>query len=131
METGDLIVVLQVEDHDVFTRNHDDLFITHTINITEALCGFKLVIQHLDGRSLVLNSPAGDILSPGTIRAIKKEGMPIHKNPYEKGNLYVKFDVKFPENNTLSEDVIKVSSFLHIFISSVHCNRIHKHVTYI
>jgi DnaJ homolog subfamily A member 2 len=84
---------------------------THTINITEALCGFKLVINHLDGRSLVLNSAPGDILSPGTIRAIQKEGMPIHKNPYEKGNLYVKFDVKFPENNTLSEDAIKVRNF--------------------
>lgn len=107
VETGDLIVVLQQEDHEVFTRNHDDIFMTHTINITEALCGFKLVIQHLDGRSLVLNSPAGDILSPGTIRAIQKEGMPIHKNPYEKGNLYVKFDVKFPENNALSEETIK------------------------
>ncbi len=104
-----MIVVLQQEDHELFTRNHDDLFMTHTINITEALCGFKLVIQHLDGRSLVLNSSPGDILSPGTIRAIQKEGMPIHKNPYEKGNLYVKFDVKFPENNALSEDAIKVS----------------------
>jgi DnaJ homolog subfamily A member 2 len=111
VETGDLIVVLQQEDHELFTRNHDDLFMTHTINITEALCGFKLVINHLDGRSLVLNSAPGDILSPGTIRAIQKEGMPIHKNPYEKGNLYVKFDVKFPENNTLSEDAIKVRNF--------------------
>ena len=81
---------------------------SHTINITEALCGFKLVITHLDGRSLVLNNAAGDILAPGSIRAIQKEGMPIHKNPYEKGNLYVKFDVKFPENNAISEEAIKV-----------------------
>ena len=117
VETGDLIVVLQQEDHELFTRNHDDLFMTHTINITEALCGFKLVIHHLDGRSLVLNSEPGDILSPGTIRAIQKEGMPIHKNPYEKGNLYVKFDVKFPENNTLSEEAIKVRTFRFLLYS--------------
>jgi DnaJ homolog subfamily A member 2 len=106
VDTGDLIVVLQQTDHDVFTRNHDDLFMSHTINITEALCGFKIVVKHLDDRTLVLNQPAGEVLSPGTIRAIPSEGMPIYKNPYEKGNLYVKFDVKFPENNTLTEEQI-------------------------
>jgi DnaJ family protein A protein 2 len=107
VETGDLIVVLQCEEHDTFTRNHDDLFMTHTVNITEALCGFKLVIDHLDGRSLILNSPPGDMIAPGTIRAVQKEGMPLHKSPYEKGNLYVKFDVKFPSSNDLSEETIK------------------------
>ena len=35
---------------------------SHKINITEALCGFKLVIKHLDGRALVLTHPAGEIL---------------------------------------------------------------------
>ncbi len=103
---------MQQTDHDVFTRNHDDLFISHTINITESLCGFKLVVKHLDARSLVINQPAGEFLSPGTIRAIPNEGMPIYKNPYEKGNLYIKFDVKFPENNDLTEDQITVISFL-------------------
>lgn len=108
-ETGDLIVVLQQTENELFTRNHDDLFMTHKINITESLCGFKLVIKHLDGRSLVLTHPAGEILAPGSVRAIAKEGMPIYKNPFEKGNLYIKFDVVFPENNSLSEEAIKVS----------------------
>ena len=108
VETGDLIVVLQQSEDDVFTRNHDDLFMSHTLNITEALCGFKLVVSHLDGRSLVVTQPAGEILAPGSIRAVPKEGMPIYKNPYEKGNLYIKFDIKFPENNSLSNEAISV-----------------------
>jgi DnaJ family protein A protein 2 len=115
VDTGDLIVVLQQTDHDVFTRNHDDLFMSHTINITEALCGFKIVVKHLDDRTLILNQPAGEVLSPGTIRAIPSEGMPIYKNPYEKGNLYVKFDVKFPENNTLTEEQISVSCIIILY----------------
>ncbi len=45
----------------------------------------------------------------GTIRGIENEGMPMYRNPYEKGNLYIKFDVKFPENNVLSEEAIKVN----------------------
>jgi DnaJ homolog subfamily A member 2 len=35
--------------------------------------------------------------------------MPIYKNPFEKGNLYIKFDVIFPEKNSLSLDTIKVT----------------------
>lgn len=106
VETGDLIVVLQQEEHDVFTVNHDDLFMTHTVNITEALCGFKLAVKHLDGRQLVLNYPTGEFLSPGSIRGVPNEGMPVYKNPYERGNLYIKFDVKFPEHNSISDDQI-------------------------
>lgn len=25
--------------------------------------------------------------------------MPVYKNPFERGNLYIKFDIEFPENN--------------------------------
>lgn len=106
--------MLQLQEHDVFSRNHDDLFMTHTINITESLCGFKMVVKQLDGRSLVLTQPAGEVLAPGTIRAIPKEGMPIYRNPYEKGNLYIKFDVKFPDSEALTEDSIKVCALFYI-----------------
>lgn len=106
VESGDLIVVLQQTQHEVFSRNHDDLFMSYTMNITEALCGFKTVIKQLDGRDLVLVQPPGEFLAPGSIRAVEKEGMPIYKNPFEKGNLYIKLDVKFPANYSLNDDII-------------------------
>jgi DnaJ family protein A protein 2 len=81
---------------------------SYTLNITEALCGFKTVINHLDGRHLVVTQEPGEFIAPGTIRAVAKEGMPIYKNPFEKGNLYIKLDVKFPENNSLSDETIMV-----------------------
>jgi DnaJ homolog subfamily A member 2 len=108
-ETGDLIVVLQQEPHETFKRSHEDLFMNYKVNITEALCGFKIVIKHLDGRQLVLDSPAGSILAPDSIKGIPKEGMPFHKNPFEKGNLYVKFSVEFPENGALSNEAVQVN----------------------
>lgn len=81
---------------------------TQKINITESLCGLKLIINQLDGRHLVLNNPIGQIIAPGSSRCILKEGMPIYKNPFEKGNLYIKFDVDFPENNFMSIESFKV-----------------------
>jgi len=107
VESGDLVVVLQQTQHEVFTRNHDDLFMSYTLNITECLCGFKTVLKHLDGRDLVLVQKPGEFLAPGSIRAIEKEGMPIYKNPFERGNLYVKIDIKLPENYSLSDETIE------------------------
>ena len=43
----------------------------------------------------------------GTIRGVEGEGMPVYRDPFQKGILYVKFDVKFPENNTFDEETIK------------------------
>lgn len=45
---------------------------------------------------------------PGDLKGIKGEGMPIYKNPFEKGNLYIKFDVTFPSNNFADETKLKV-----------------------
>lgn len=64
-ETGNLIVVLQCKEHDLFTRRSNDLFMEHTIGINEALCGFKMTVKHLDGRLLVLTHPPGEIIAPG------------------------------------------------------------------
>lgn len=35
---------------------------------------------------------------------VKGEGMPQYRNPFEKGDLYIKFDVQFPENNWISAE---------------------------
>lgn len=45
----------------------------------------------------------------GSIRMVKGEGMPQYRNPFEKGDLYVKFDVQFPENNWISPEKLNVS----------------------
>lgn len=37
--------------------------------------------------------------------------MPQYRNPFEKGDLYIKFDVQFPENNWISPEKLSVSNF--------------------
>lgn len=60
-----MIIVLQQKEHDLFIRERNNLFIKHTVGLTEALCGFKFVLKHMDGRSIVIQSQPGDILEPG------------------------------------------------------------------
>lgn len=35
--------------------------------------------------------------------------MPQYRNPFEKGDLYIKFDVQFPESNWISPEKLNVS----------------------
>lgn len=106
-QPGDVVIVLQQKTHDVFQRTGDDLLMKHEITLTEALCGFEFVVKHLDGRDLLIKHTPGEVIKPGDLKGIQGEGMPQYKNPFEKGNLYVKFDVVFPENNFATEEQLK------------------------
>ncbi|XP_049888116.1 dnaJ homolog subfamily A member 2-like [Pectinophora gossypiella] len=106
-QPGDVIIVLQQKQHEVFQRTGDDLLMKHEITLTEALCGFEFVVKHLDSRDLLIRHNPGEVIKPGDLKGIQGEGMPTYKNPFEKGNLYIKFDVVFPENNFASEEQMK------------------------
>ncbi|KAJ2953535.1 hypothetical protein O0L34_g1137 [Tuta absoluta] len=106
-QPGDVIIVLQQKAHELFQRTGDDLLMKHEITLTEALCGFEFVVKHLDGRDLLIRHNPGEVIKPGDLKGIQGEGMPQFKNPFEKGNLYIKFDVVFPENNFATEEQMK------------------------
>ncbi|XP_047109488.1 dnaJ homolog subfamily A member 2-like [Schistocerca piceifrons] len=107
VEPGDVIIVLQQKPHDKFQRTGDDLVITHALSLTEALCGFEMTLKHLDGRDLVIKHPPGQVIKAGDVKGIENEGMPQYRNPFERGNLYIKFDVLFPSNNFANEVTLK------------------------
>lgn len=102
--TGDIVFVLQMRDHAKFKRKGDDIFYEHTLNLTEALCGFQFVLSHLDNRQLLIKSQPGEIVKPGQFKAINDEGMPIYQRPIMKGKLYIHFSVELPETGTLSDE---------------------------
>lgn len=66
--TGDIVFVLQQKEHPKFKRKGDDLFVEHTLALTEALCGFQFVLTHLDGRQLLIKSNPGEVVKPGKWR---------------------------------------------------------------
>jgi len=111
VKPGDIVIILQ-EKPDTscpFHRKGDDLILQHNLTLSEALTGFRFEVTQLDGRILIIESEPGDIVKPGDIRVIEGEGFPKLKNPYLKGNLYIKFKLVFPDAEDLSA-VKKVSS---------------------
>lgn len=63
--TGDIVFVLQQKEHPKFKRKGDDLFVEHTLSLTEALCGFQFILTHLDNRQLIIKSQPGEVVKPG------------------------------------------------------------------
>ena len=92
------MVVLNELEHDLFRRDGANLIMEKDITLYEALCGFSFTLQHLDERVLVIKNQPGAVIKPGDIKEIQGEGMPIHKRPFDKGLLVIKFNVIFPEN---------------------------------
>lgn len=103
MTPGDIIFIIQEKPHDVFTRQDAHLIVQKKITLSEALTGFEFEITHLDDRQLIVKSPKGEVIKPNSVKQITGQGMPRYKNPYDRGNLYVKFEVEFPD--TLPADI--------------------------
>eukprot|EP00088_Acartia_fossae_P071717 TRINITY_DN991_c0_g1_i1.p1 TRINITY_DN991_c0_g1~~TRINITY_DN991_c0_g1_i1.p1 ORF type:complete len:410 (-),score=131.90 TRINITY_DN991_c0_g1_i1:985-2214(-) len=103
LEPGDIIIVLDEKQHDVYKRNGMDLIMKMDISLREALCGFKKTIQTLDDRTLVIQTIPGEIIKTGDFKAVMGEGMPQYRNPFEKGRLIISFTVVFPER--LDQDI--------------------------
>lgn len=104
---GDVVVVLQQLEHDVFTRRNNDLFIKREISLNEALTGFAFTVTHLDGRTLVVRSD-GRVVKPGQLLSITNEGFPHPKNPFQRGELFIEFDVAFPASDEMEPNTVKL-----------------------
>jgi len=73
-EAGDVVFVLQEQPHADYKRKGDDLFLERSISLTEALCGFAMELDSLDGRKLVIKSTPGDVIKPVTYDPFREEG---------------------------------------------------------
>jgi len=97
VETGDIVFVVQEEPHQLFRRSGDDLIMEKDINLIDALTGYSFKFTHLDSKPIIVESKKGDIVKPGEIKEVPRQGMPIYGRTYEQGSIFIKFNIIFPE----------------------------------
>ncbi|KAL7286962.1 hypothetical protein TKK_0018817 [Trichogramma kaykai] len=97
-DPGDIVIVLDEKPHESYKRSGSDLILRMNLTLTEALCGFQKCVTTLDNRVLVINSPPGDVIKHGDVKAVPDEGMPVWKDPFNKGRLIIQFIVDFPNS---------------------------------
>ena len=103
VKSSDLIIHIKELKHPLFKRiNKNDLLYIHEISLVQALNSEPVCLNTLDGRRLAIS--LDEIISPETVKIVKGEGMPIYEkelskrgNNVKKGDLYVKFNIIFPE----------------------------------
>lgn len=117
VEAGDVIVEILVDKHKKFTRKGADLVYHAEITLLEALGGFDMVIEHLDKRKIQVKTKPAQIIKPGELKTVKECGMHFFNSPYRFGNLFIQFNIVFPEkvNEDQKSQLCKVIIFL-IFI---------------
>lgn len=94
---GDLVFIVKQGQHEVFTRQGDNLHMGMTISLVDSLVGFRRVIKHLDGREIVIEK--NDVTYCSEVYTIKNEGMPKRSRGRQvKGDLFVTFSIEFPRN---------------------------------
>ena len=94
---GDLIVVLHVKEHAVFTRYGDDLLMQTRISFRQAVTGDDVDIPTITGESVQVKIPAGT--QPGEKLRVRNHGLP-RPDGYGRGNLVVQMQVTVPKKIT-------------------------------
>ncbi|XP_073281135.1 uncharacterized protein [Primulina huaijiensis] len=98
---SDLVFIIDENPHGVFTRDGNDLVTTQKISLAEALTGYTVHLTTLDGRNLTI--PINNVIHPSYEEVVPREGMPIPKEPTKRGNLRIKFNIKFPSRLTAEQ----------------------------
>ena len=100
---GDVIITICEDEHDVFDRENDNIFLVKDISLSE-LYSTHFSLTHMDGRVLDVSSKPEDYLHTNDgIRKIKGEGMPIDTFGSEKGDLFIRFNLVLPDKLELSQ----------------------------
>ena len=103
---GDLYVFLQVKEHEIFSREGDDLLCEVPVSFIQATLGAELEVPTLEGRATI-KIPAGT--QPGTLLRLKGRGVK-NLQGHGHGDLHVRVQVEVPTHLN-SEQKNKLSEF--------------------
>ena len=101
---GDVIFVVIIQKHPVFTRVGADLFIRKKISLLDALTGFEFTVKHLDGSTHQVSLLKNEIISDQENKIVRGLGMPFFKDSMNNGNLIVQFEVVMPPKSSIGKD---------------------------
>jgi molecular chaperone DnaJ len=90
---GDLYVIIRTEEHPVFRRDGDDIYLTVPVSATEAALGAKIEVPTIDGRAL-LKIPPGT--QSGQKLRLREKGVPSATRDGVRGDEIVEITVTVP-----------------------------------
>jgi molecular chaperone DnaJ len=92
-QAGDLYVIIRTDEHPVFRRDGDDIYLTVPVSATEAALGAKIEVPTIDGRAL-LKIPPGT--QSGQKLRLREKGVPSATKDGVRGDEIVEITVTVP-----------------------------------
>ena len=90
---GDLLVVIEEQEHPLFKREGNNLFYTHIISMPDAILGTEVEIPCLDGPYKIKIEPG---TQSGEVMRLRGKGLPTVNGYGGTGDMYVKIGVWIP-----------------------------------
>ena len=90
---GDLYAIIRTEEHPIFHRDGDDIYLTVPVSATEAALGAKIEVPTIDGRAL-LKIPPGT--QSGQKLRLREKGVPSATKDGVRGDEIVEIMVTVP-----------------------------------
>jgi molecular chaperone DnaJ len=90
---GDLYAIIRTEEHPLFRRDGDDIYLTVPVSATEAALGAKIEVPTIDGRAL-LKIPPGT--QAGQKLRLREKGVPSANREGSRGDEIVEINVTVP-----------------------------------
>ncbi|HJX00041.1 MAG TPA: J domain-containing protein [Terriglobales bacterium] len=91
---GDLYIIIRTEEHPVFRREGDDIYVTVPISISEATLGAKIEVPTIDGRAQ-LKIPPGT--QSGQKLRLREKGVPSSGKEGMRGDEIVEVKIAVPQ----------------------------------
>lgn len=95
VQAGDIIFIVHIKAHDIFTRNNNNLMCRLRINFMTSIIGTTIPLNILNLETMNIDLGSLGIIQPNKEYVFNQHGMPI-MNSRERGNLYIIFDIDYP-----------------------------------
>lgn len=101
---GDLLVMIRIKPHEIFTRDNYDVHIEIPITFVQAALGATIKVPTIDG-IVEYDIPEGT--QTGSVFRLKNRGIQYLRSK-SRGDQYVKVEIEVPKNLTAAEkDILK------------------------
>lgn len=97
----DLHFIVEEKDHPLYKREDNDIIHPVTLDLKEALTGWRRTVTTIDGKQINLDKSGPT--QPGSEERFPGLGMPISKKPGQRGDFVIRYKVNFPSSLTAAQ----------------------------
>ena len=101
-EKGDVIFILKEEENNKFVRIGNDLVYNHDILLGDSLTGVEIQLNHINDSKIFYKED--NIIRQNSYHVLKNNGMPIKNKDGRFGDLYVVYNITYPNKILLESE---------------------------